>query len=178
MKGHLIAQIALLGNVSFIYWDLMGLNICLPLLNASCFLLCTWLIGTSNIAVNRHIDFRGRSFLSWILCASSPIQKAAAELEKIWRCSWCTSASSVRIIKGAERPLHQKPINPGGLFCLKRRWEGLAWGRSIRARMAVRKPAGNSCQLSPLIQVAQLSKWSCKAEASKDRKIPIHTICR
>lgn len=98
MKGHLIAQSALLGNVSFIYWNLMGLNICLPLLDASCLLLCTWLIGTSNIAVNRHIDFRGRCFLRWILCASPHIQKATAELEKMWRCSWCTSASSVRII--------------------------------------------------------------------------------
>lgn len=125
MKRHLIAQIALLGNVSFIYWDLMGLNICLPLLDAFCFVLCAWPTGTSNIAENKHIDFRGRCFLRWILCASPHIQKDTAELEKMWRYSWCTSASSVRIIKGTERPLPQKPINPGGLFCLKRRGGGL-----------------------------------------------------
>lgn len=176
MKGHLIAQIALLGNVSFIYWALMGLNICLPLLDASCFLLCTWPTGTNNIAVNRHIDFRGRCFLSWILCASPHIQKATAELEKMQRCSWCFSASSVRIIKGTRRPLHQKPINPGGFFSLNRSGGGL---REINKTTNGSKKARREQLLAVSSNTRSTgSKWSCQAEASKDRKIPIHTICR
>jgi len=65
----------------------MGLNSCLPLLDASCFLLHEWLIGTANFAVYRFIDFRGRRcFLRWILCASPHIRKATAELQKMRRC--------------------------------------------------------------------------------------------
>ena len=62
MKGHLIAQIVLPDNPSFIYWALMELYSCLPLLDASCFLLCKWLIGTLRIVVQDVCTNKLRQF--------------------------------------------------------------------------------------------------------------------
>lgn len=159
MKGHLIAQIALLGKLSFIYWALMGLNSCLPLLDASCFLLCKWLIGTVNIAVDRYINFRGRRcFWSWILCASPHIQKATPELEKMYRC--------IRVHQCISSEDHQKYQVASAPETTKSR----------RALLFEEDVSRGQWWLSLLVQEAQGSKWACQTAVLKDRKIPVYII--
>lgn len=100
VKGHLIAQIALPDNLSFIYWALMKLDSCLPLLDASSLLLYKWLISILNIVVDSYTNFKRRRYLwSWILHASPCPER--------WNWKRCRDISAHRMIKSTAWPLHQ-----------------------------------------------------------------------
>lgn len=138
----------------------MGLNSCLPLLDASCFLLCKWLIGTVNIAVDRYIDFRGRRcFWSWILCASPHIQKATPELEKMHRC--------IRVHRCISSEDHQKYQVASAPETTKSR-SSLLFEEDV---------SRGQWWLSLLVQETQGSKWACQTAVLKDRKILVYIIC-
>lgn len=157
MKGHLIAQIALPDDLSFIYWALMKLDSCLPLLDASCLLLCKWLMSILNIVVDSYTNFkRGRYLWRWILHTPPHVQKdgIGRDAEIHWHTGWskvlhclCTGTTRSRRALLFEREMKRvgKKVagppgdpwlltSPGSRDALGPPWERSCWDSGLRTQ--------------------------------------------